>query len=166
MKSPCRQFAVDAEQFLATHTGLSPAEPPVQLRSHAAQCAPCRARWQDACRSRHLLAPLRELAAAADKSNSDPHFLTRLRVRIRQQQARPTGWRTLRRLDVAGRDLLIAAVLFLCTLSAFVYTFHHIERPNADEAMVLDVPHLNPQHPTDDHARPGMADVMLNLMNP
>ena len=164
MRSPCRQFAVDAEQFLATHPGPAPAEPPVQLRNHAAQCATCRVRWQDASRSRRLLAPWRELAA--EKSHVDPHFLTRLRVHIRQQQARPAGWRALRRLDVAGRDLRIAAVLFLCTLSAFVYTFQHIERPNADEAMVLDVPHLNPQHPSDDHVRPRMADVMLNLMNP
>ncbi|MGH9393816.1 MAG: hypothetical protein ACRD1E_06565, partial [Terriglobales bacterium] len=67
---------------------------------------------------------------------------------------------------VRSRDLVLASALFAATLSSFVYNFRRTERPNADEAMVLDVPHLNPMHPADDHVRPQLADVMLNLMNP
>lgn len=164
MRRACRQFVVEAEDFLATHPEAAPLEVPPALRPHAAACRGCQARWLEASRSRRLLTPLREQAAA--QRVPDPHFLTRVRGRIQLCQAQPSGWRDWLGLNIAARDLVIAAVLFFCTLSAFIYNFHRIERPNADEAMVLDVPHTNPQHPSDDHVRPGMADVMLNLMNP
>lgn len=164
MKPACRQFVAAVEEFFDTHPAARPLEPPPLLQEHVAGCPACRSRWQQACQSRRVLDPLRQTGRELEEA--DPAFLLRLHRRIQQQQARAAGWRGLFRLNIATRDLVLAAVLFLCTLGAFVYNFHRIERPNADEAMVLDVPHTNPQHPSDDHVQPGMADVMLNLMNP
>ncbi|MGH9466215.1 MAG: hypothetical protein ACRD1Y_02555 [Terriglobales bacterium] len=108
-----------------------------------------------------LLANLRP-EPGADAAAPDPWFTKRVLARIERQSAR-TGrlqWR------IAGRDLALASMLFAATLGTFLYDFHRVERPNADEAIVLDVPHLNAMHPADSHVKPRLADAMMNLMNP
>lgn len=157
----CTEFILALEDHLACHPGPAGAEPPLRLRDHAEACWRCRDRWHTAAGSRLLLAELRE---PAQPTELPPYFLTRLRAEIsRQSQPLPRGFRGLR---IAARDLVVAALLFTGALGSFLYNFQRTERPNADEAMVLDVPHLNPAHPADDHIRPRNADVMLSLMNP
>lgn len=157
----CREFLGLLEDYLAQHPGSAPGAVPIRMGGHAQTCRRCQKRWETAVRSRGLLAGLR----SNEEPPSDPYFLGRVRARIREQEARRAN-AGLRGLHVAGRDLVIAAALFATTLGSFVYNFRRTERPNADEAIVLDVPHLNPMHPSDDHVRPKAADVMLSLMNP
>ena len=159
----CKQFVVALEDYLGRHSGVLAAELPHALQPHASACRRCQQRWSTAARSRLLLGGLRHPPEA--EPALDPYFFTRLQARIHAQQHAPSLF-GLRGWQIAGRDLVLAAVLFAGTLGSFLYNFHRIETPNADEAMVLDVPHLNPQHPSDDHVRPKLADAMLNLMNP
>lgn len=158
----CKHFIVALEDYLGRHPGELLAELPSPLRSHASACARCEHRSRVAFRSRRLLAELRP----GDEPCPDPYFFTRLQARIAAQQQHPPVRFGLRGWQVAGRDLTLAAILFAGTLGSFLYNFHRIESPNADEAMVLDVPHTNPMHPSDDHQRPQLADAMLSLMNP
>ncbi|HUX67105.1 MAG TPA: hypothetical protein VMV31_06425 [Terriglobales bacterium] len=160
----CKQFVVALEDYLGRHPGALAADLPHALQPHASACPRCQRRWSTAARSRLLLGGLRPSPEAVE-AGLDPFFLTRLQARIYAQEHAPALF-GLRGWQIAGRDLVLAAVLFAGTLGSFLYNFHRIETPNADEAMVLDVPHLNPQHPSDDHVRPKLADVMLNLMNP
>jgi len=152
--SDCREFVLALEEHLALHPGALPADIPAPLGLHAAGCSACAQRWHTAGQSRSLMAALRGPAVV-----DDPFFWTRL-------QARMDGPSRQRSFRVGGRELVLASALFAVTLGSFVYNFRRTERPNADEAIALDVPHLNPMHPADDHVRPQMADVMLNLMNP
>lgn len=160
----CRQFIVALEDYLARHPNSVAEAPPARLAEHADHCAKCQERWRVATRSRSLLASLRHPAEPGSEA-FDAHFLTRLNARVREQE-RQIAARGFFGLRVAGRDLTLAALLFACTLGSFVYNLQRTERPNADEAMVLDVPHLNPMHPADDHVHPQLADAMLSLMNP
>lgn len=135
-------------------------ELPAGLAEHAAGCRACATQIENALRSHWLLQALQ-----AEAEPADDYFGTRLRARLEAlQAARRRGW--MRGLSVAGRDLALAAALFATMLGSFLYNFQRTERPNADEAMALDVPHLNPMHPSDDHLRPKPVDVMVNLMNP
>jgi len=157
----CRQFIVGVEEYLARHPGTPSRQVPLQLADHAEGCVGCRERWRVAVQSRVLLAGLRP----ESEPTPVPFFATRVQARIREQQTRQSAsnWAGM---NVAWKDLIIAGVLFASTLGSFVYNFRRVERPNVDEAIVLDVPHLNPQHPADDHVTPKPADVMLSLMNP
>lgn len=157
----CSQFIVALEEYLARHPGSPPDSVPAQWEPHVQACDRCQRRWETAARSRRLLVGLGSVAEPA----SDPYFLTRVQARIREMQAHQAA-AGLRGLHVAWRDVIIASALFASTLGSFVYNIRRTERPNADEAIVLDVPHLNPMHPSDDHIRPKAADVMMSLMNP
>ncbi|MGH9482337.1 MAG: hypothetical protein ACRD1L_09620 [Terriglobales bacterium] len=163
--TPCKQYVVALEDYLARHPGALSASPPPPLASHAATCHACQRSWLTAARSRSLLASVRAGGEPEPGADGTAYFLTRLHARIREQEGRKAH-AGLRGLRIAGRDLALAGVLFAFTLGSFVYNFQRTERPNADEAMVLDVPHLNALHPSDDHVRPQLADAMLNLMNP
>lgn len=162
MKQHCRSFVLQLEEYLARHPDALTAGSgavPAQLAPHAQRCRSCRQRWRAAAASRTLLSPLRPPGEPA----TDPLFYGRLRARIATLEATRwhPGW-----AEVRLRHLVLASVLFIAALGSFVYNLHRTETPNADEAMVLDVPHINPQHPADSHAQPRLADVMLNLMNP
>lgn len=151
----CAACEVTLEEWMEIGEGqLLPAE----LQEHIAGCVRCRSRVQAALRSRVLLRSLR----AKEETVDSPYFAARVLAGIRQQARKP-GWGGLR---VAGRDLVLATALFGAMLGSFIYNFQRTERPNSDEAMALDVPHTNPMHPADDHARPRPADAMLSLMNP
>ncbi len=66
---------------------LMVAEPgPGELRDHLTACAACAAELNSL---RQAMALLDEWKAPADTS---PYFLTRLRARLREEQARPAGW--------------------------------------------------------------------------
>ncbi len=158
--SKCRAFIMGMEEYLAQHAGPEP-QLPSRLAAHAERCPACRGGWQDALRSRQLLAGLR----LEGEPPAQPFFLARVRVRIQEEAERRARSRLLGR-PVRWRDVAIAGALFAATLCTFVYDVHRTERPNVDEAMVLDVPHLNPNHPAASHVKPKLADVMLNLMNP
>ncbi|MGH9412447.1 MAG: hypothetical protein ACRD0Y_01785 [Terriglobales bacterium] len=155
LRVECRSFVRAAEEFLASHPGAV-TYTPARLASHLERCRRCLQRWQSALASRELLTSLRsegELAA-------DPYFYSRLRTRIGAMRRR-SGMAEIRWLHLA-----LAMALFFVALGSFAYNLHRTETPNADEAMALDVPHINPQHPADSHAQPRLADAMLNLMNP
>jgi len=155
--SDCHEFVLALEDHLGLHPGELPEAVPATLELHASNCPACAGRWREAARSRSLLAALRSQTSAA--AMEDGYFWTRLQAALEAAPRR-------RLIPVGGRDLVLASTLFAVTLGSFLYNFRRIERPNADEAIVLDVPHLNPMHPSDDHVRPQLADVMLNLMNP
>ncbi|MGH9488421.1 MAG: hypothetical protein ACRD04_12645 [Terriglobales bacterium] len=144
------------EDYLDGHPGPAAASPPEALGPHVEQCRRCGQRWTVAARSRKLLAPLQR----SGEPPADPNFYARLRARIEGLEPR---WR---RAEIRWRHVVLAGVLFAMALGAFVYDMHQVETPNADEAMVLDVPHINPNHPVDSHVRPQLADAMENLMNP
>lgn len=66
---------------------LMVAEPgPGELRDHVKTCAACAA---EVTSMRQTMSLLDQWQAPADTS---PYFLTRLRARVREEQARPGGW--------------------------------------------------------------------------
>jgi hypothetical protein len=155
-KAKCRSYVLALEEFLDQHPGELPPAPAAEWARHGETCRACRRHWQVAAASRHLLSGL-----PAQPLRPDPYFLTRLQARLAPQ---PRPW--LGGLRVGWRGLAVAATLFAVTATSFAYDLHRTESPNADEAMVLDVPHVNALHPSDDHLRPSLSDAMLNLMNP
>ena len=152
----CRPFLLQLEEFLDQHPGPLPSLPPGEWGHHSRHCSACLERWRTAARSRILLAGLQAPPAAPD-----PYFFQRLQTRLAPQ---PRPW--LGGLRISWRSLTLAGTLFAVTATSFAYDLHRTETPNADEAMVLDVPHVNAMHPSDDHVRPTLSDAMLNLMNP
>ena len=150
----CRQFAIEVEGYLDRHPGPAPASVPTQFAGHARECAACAGAWAQAAASRSLLASM----ADATTPNDIPFMSARVHALIADRERRF--------LPVAWREMVVAAALFAVTLGSFVYNIRRTERPNIDEAIALDVPHLNPLHPSDDHLHPGNADVMLILMRP
>ena len=155
----CGDFVLELEEFLAAHPG-APGTMPAHLKVHAEVCGACTARWRTAARSRLLLMELRPPEPPA----ADPYFLNRVRARIQAQRGRPFA--TLAGLRVAWKDLIVAGALCAVTLGAFVYNLRRTERPNADEAIVLDVPHIDPHHPADSHRQPQTADALVSLIYP
>jgi hypothetical protein len=158
--SKCQEFVLGIEDYLAQHPGPE-AQLPSRLEAHAQRCGRCREGWERAQRSRRLLAAVR----VEGEPPAEPFFLTRVQARIEVEARRRTKAGLLGR-PVRWRDVAIAGALFAATLCTFVYDVHRTERPNADEAIALDVPHLNPNHPAGSHVKPKLADAMLNLMNP
>jgi len=150
----CHQFAMEVEAYLDRHPGPAPVAVPSQLAAHAGECTTCAEAWTQAAASRTLLSHLAEAPVSEDTT----YLATRVRALIADRERRY--------LPVAWKEMAVAAVLFAFTLGSFVYNIRRTESPNIDEAIALDVPHLNPQHPSDDHQRPGRADVMLTLMQP
>ncbi len=158
--SKCREFVWGMEEYLAQHPGPDP-QLPSRLEPHVRRCGACSAGWERAVRSRQLLAGLR----VEGEPPAEPYFLARVAARIEAEERRRARSRLLGR-PVRWRDVALAGTLFAATLCTFVYGVRRTERRNADEAIVLDVPHLNPNHPAASHVKPKLADVMLNLMNP
>jgi hypothetical protein len=158
--SKCHQFVLGIEDYLAQHPGPD-VSLPSRLERHALRCRSCRKGWEEARRSRRLLAQLR----LEGEPPAEPFFLTRVQARI-EAEARRRAHSGLLGRPVRWRDVAIAGALFAATLCTFVYDVQRTERPNADEAIALDVPHLNPNHPAGSHVKPKLADAMLNLMNP
>ena len=152
----CRQVQLDFEGRLDAVPGSSSEPLGRDLQAHLESCARCAAEVTAAQQSQWLLGALRR----EGEPPADPYFFTRLQARLRTE-ARPsiTFWH----LGVGRRDLLVATLIFLVSLGSFVYDVHRIEQPNADEAIALDVPHVNVQHPADDH-RADSQDVMLSLL--
>lgn len=155
----CKVFEVTLEEWLEQGKG---AALPQEMREHSAGCPRCRQGAEAALRSRILLSALREDGSQPDAAG----FAERVAARIQQRGERAWGRALWPGLRVAGRDLVLATALFGAMLGSFIYNFQRTERPNSDEAFALDVPHTNPMHPADDHARPRPADAMLSLMNP
>ncbi|MGH9476985.1 MAG: hypothetical protein ACRD1C_11730 [Terriglobales bacterium] len=150
----------ELEEYLTRHPdaggGLEAGQAPGGLEGHFRACRECRQRWRVTMASRMLLTSLRSPGGLL----ADPYFYGRVRARI-EALAPAQRW-----VEIRWRHLVLASLLFATALGSFVYNIQRTETPNADEAMVLDVPHLNPQHPEDSHLQPRLADVMLNLMNP
>lgn len=154
----CSRFVRGLEEYLDSHPETLQVNG--ELGAHASRCRRCRSVMDDALRSRLLLVSLR----APQEESTDPYFLTRLHARIEAESAqRPLGFLQRR---LAWRDVLAATLLFAVSLGSFVYDVHHTETPNVDEAMVLDVPHVHPQHPLLDHRHTTPTDVLLSLLNP
>lgn len=152
----CKEFLRALEDHWDRH---SAAERPVltgELASHAEGCSRCAERVRTGLQSRQLLFSLRE------ERPVDPFFVVRVRQRIASEAGAGSAWRRWR---VQWRDLLVAGAIFVITLTSFVYDVHRTETPDISEAEVLDVPHVNWQHPADDHTA-GATDVFLSLLNP
>ncbi|MGN6592636.1 MAG: hypothetical protein ACTHJX_07050 [Terriglobales bacterium] len=152
----CRSYVLAVEEFLDKHPGALPPAPAAGWAHHGEICPACRQHWQVAATSRQLLSGLQP-----QPLRSDPYFVQRLQARLAPPSAPWLGG-----LRVGWRGLAVAATLFAVTATSFAYDLHRTESPNSDEAMVLDVPHVNALHPSDDHLRPSLSDAMLNLMNP
>jgi hypothetical protein len=157
----CRAFVLAVEDYLAQHPASQP-QLPSRLEAHARDCARCRRGWETARQGRQLLAAIR----VEGERPTEPFFLTRVQARIAQEEQRRAQAAGFLGRPVRWRDVAIAGAFFAATLCTFVYDVHRTEAPNADEAIALDVPHLNPNHPAGSHVRPKLADAMLNLMNP
>ncbi len=87
---------------------LMTAEPgPGELRDHLSACASCAAELRSL---RQTMALMEEWQAPRDTS---PYFMTRLRARVREQEARPAGWLTWFRkpaLAVTMTVLMVASI--------------------------------------------------------
>lgn len=154
----CSRFKRGLEDYLANHPDSLQVNG--ALGVHAARCLRCRVLLDDAMRSRLLLSALR----IPREETVDPYFLTRLHARIATEST-GRSYRFLER-HLAWPDVLAATLLFAVSLGSFVYGVHHTEAPNVDEAMVLDVPHIHPQHPLLDHRHTTPTDVLYSLLNP
>ena len=158
----CKQFLPHLETHWDRHAGEPAPRLPRELASHAEACPRCAARLRTGQLSRQLLFSLRPPAPDATESERQTDlFVARLRRRLEQREAAP-AWLHLR---VRWRDLAVAGAVFAITLTSFVYNVRRTETPDISEAEVLDVPHVNWQHPSDDH-RAGATDVFLSLLNP
>jgi hypothetical protein len=90
---------------------LMVAEPgPGELRDHVKACAGCAAEVHS---MRQTMALLDEWQAPADTS---PYFSTRLRARLREEQARPVGWLQWFRKPALAVSLM---VLMIASISLF-----------------------------------------------
>lgn len=158
----CKQFLRHVETHWDRHAGEPAPHLPRELASHAEACPRCAARLRTGQLSRHLLFSLRPPAAAdpAETERQTDLFVARLRRRLEQREA--AAWPYLR---VRWRELAVAGAMFAITLTSFIYNVRRTETPDISEAEVLDVPHVNWQHPSDDH-RAGATDVFLSLLNP
>lgn len=154
----CSGFIRALEDFLASHPDAVSVNG--QVAAHAAGCQRCQQRLQWALQSRMVLSTLRTPPA----EGVDPYFLTRLQARIESERRRRLG--SLLQRPLAWRDLAVATMLLVVSLTSFVYDVHRTETPNVDEAMVLDVPHVNFRHPSLDHRHVTASDVLLSLLNP
>src|SRR6266571_4000743 len=87
------------------------AEPgPGELRDHVKACTACTA---EVTSMRQTMALLDEWQAPADTS---PYFLTRLRARVREEQAQPAGWLQWFRKPALAVSLM---VLMIASISLF-----------------------------------------------
>lgn len=154
----CSGFVRALEDYLASHPDAVQVNG--QLGAHAVGCPRCQQRLELALRSRVVLSALRTPPA----EGVDPYFLTRLQARIEGERRRRSG--TPFRRPLAWRDLAVATMLLVVSLTSFVYDVHRTEAPNVDEAMVLDVPHVNFRHPSLDHRHVTTSDVLMSLLNP
>ncbi len=87
------------------------AEPgPGKLREHLAACTACAAELKSL---RQTMAALDEWTTPADVS---PYFMTRLRARVREEQAQPAGWLAWFRKPALAASLM---VLMIASISLF-----------------------------------------------
>jgi hypothetical protein len=77
---------------------------PGELRDHVKACAGCAA---EIASLRQTMALLDEWQAPADTS---PYFLTRLRARVREEQAQPAGWLQWFRKPALAVSLMVLMV--------------------------------------------------------
>ena len=90
---------------------LAMGEPgPGELRDHVKKCAACAG---EVASMRQTMALLDEWQAPADTS---PYFLTRLRARVREEQAQPAGWLQWFRKPALAVSLM---VLMVASISLF-----------------------------------------------
>jgi hypothetical protein len=155
----CRQFRLASEEFLDRHGNPSPGPPPAELQHHITACVTCAGQWERALKSRVLLASLR-----APEPPVDPYFMQRLQAHLQAATAAREAIRRPWQLAVGMRQFVAVASIFVVTIAMFVFDMARIERPNVDEAIVLDVPHADALHPADDHLRVDRADVILSLL--
>jgi hypothetical protein len=83
---------------------------PGELRDHVRACAACA---EEVASLRQTMALLDEWQAPADTS---PYFLTRLRARVREEQAQPAGWLQWFRKPALAVSLM---VLMIASISLF-----------------------------------------------
>src|SRR6185312_9766144 len=132
MKSACRRFILEIEDLLDRGSACDSARDS-RVPQHAHACASCGDRWRAAQLSRRLLAGIEP-----PNRTADPYFWTRLQARL--HPVRLPRWSGV---GAKARDWAMASALFAATLGLFVYNIKRTEVPNANEAMALDVPHLN-----------------------
>jgi anti-sigma factor RsiW len=90
---------------------LTVGEPgPGEVRDHLAACSSCAAQLASL---RQTMALLDEWKAPADLS---PYFMTRLRARVREEQARPAGWLAWLRKPALAVTMM---VLMVASISLF-----------------------------------------------
>ena len=99
-----------------------------ELRDHLHACTACSAELKAL---RGTMALLDEWQAPADTS---PYFLTRLRARLREEQARPVAW-----LDWFLKPALAVsmAVLMLASISLFQGSWELKDRANGHAAVAM-----------------------------
>ena len=154
----CRNFRTALEEYFDTRPAVGPSASgglSRDLSDHVRTCKHCAGEYRDAVRSRILLSSLKDEA----QPQADPYFFTRLQARIREQARSFSVWR----LPLGVRDVVAVVAVFLIMLGTFIFNFQRLESPNIDEAIAVDVPHVNALHPSDDH-QPHSEDVMLSLL--
>ena len=101
---------------------------PGELRDHLNACASCAAELDS---MRRTMALLEEWQPPADTS---PYFMTRLRARMREEQAQPAGWlQWLRKPALA----LSMAVLMVTSISLFQGSWHLKENSNGHGPLAM-----------------------------
>ena len=91
---------------------------PGELRDHVKACAACTA---EVASLRQTMALLDEWQSPADTS---PYFLTRLRARVREEQARPAGWLGWFRKPAFAVSIM---VLMIASIGLFQGSWHNQE---------------------------------------
>ncbi len=101
---------------------------PGEVRDHLAACTACAAQLQS---MRQTMALMDEWQAPRDTS---PYFMTRLRARVREEEARPAGWLTWFRKPALAVTM---TVLMMASISLFQGTWRVKENSGNRAAMVL-----------------------------
>ncbi|HEY5162482.1 MAG TPA: hypothetical protein VII81_05655 [Terriglobales bacterium] len=95
----CKDFRDHLIDLATAHEG------PVEARAHVDACAGCAA---ELASFRQTMAMLDEWAAPADTS---PYFMTRLRARVREEQAPARGWLSWFRNPALAVAMMVIMVL-------------------------------------------------------
>jgi hypothetical protein len=128
----CNEFR---DQLLEMMTA---AESPAEARAHAEACGNCAA---ELASLRRTMAMLDEWTAPADTS---PYFMTRLRARMREEEAPATGW-----LAWFRRPALAVAMMLIMVLSIGLMrlgTPNDTATPAAKGTPVGDLQYLDKNH--------------------
>jgi hypothetical protein len=101
---------------------------PGELRDHLKVCASCAAELKA---MRGTMALLDEWQAPAD---TGPYFLTRLRARLREEQARPVSWLNWFRKPALAVSM---AVLMIASISLFQGSWQLKDKSNGHAAVAM-----------------------------